>query len=171
MASPISSNQRFHFEENAERIDANLILNVSPKIKVYLNDSNFRPLIRAQKRGPEYSIRDGTFNIIFSSEDHVESKNTNRHLEWAINIAYQVKSFLIERDLGPLNDARINLIWWPLRCDGFTLAVSPRNIEEMAKLGLYLDMWVSYYGECGRDDDAPLSDDEPPASPSDVLGP
>lgn len=81
-----------------------------------------------------------------SSEDHVQSKDVRRHLDWILNQLVPKKEQLLQlqETIGITMD--VNCIWWSAFGDGGP-TLWPEQMGLLAELNLECGFEIAFYGE------------------------
>jgi hypothetical protein len=105
--------------------------------------------IKTNSRGFERTIKKGGWFL--SSEDHVNSKDIRRHLDWLLTRLAPVKDQLraLQEIEGITMD--VNCIWWSAGDGGPTLW--PEQMRLLAELNLECGFYISFYGDEERSSD------------------
>jgi len=99
--------------------------------------------VHRNSRGLERTSKTGGWFL--SSEDHVNSKDVRRHLDWLLERLIPVKDQL--RSLQETEEIvmDVNCIWWSAGDGGPTLW--PEQMRLLAELNLECGFYISFYGD------------------------
>jgi hypothetical protein len=102
--------------------------------------------VKRSSRGFERTIKKGGWFL--SSEDHVDSKDIRRHLDWLLARLLPVKDQLLSLQATEGIIMSVNCIWWSAFAEGGP-TLWPEQMRLLADLNLECGFDIAFFGEDG----------------------
>ena len=121
---------------------------ITRRLGLQPSDSQRRGEIKAGIRGRQRTVKVGGWFL--SSEDHVQSKDLRRHLDWLLDRLLPAKEEILELQEEDAIKMGVNCIWWSESGQGGP-TLWPEQMQCLAGLNLECGFDVAFFGEDEED--------------------